>query len=79
MDDLVVKDTVSKAARVRALSRHHGPDAEVTREARRDLVAANARDYLQKVVDSFPPPTPDQLDELRLILDATGLENAGEQ
>ena len=81
-----VSPVASARGKVRALSRHHGPDHPITQYARRDLVAVKACDYLQEVVDSAPPLTPEQIAELQAILnsahtevlDATGLCAAGE-
>ena len=56
-------------------------------ELRQEYKASRCAEYLQKVVDSFPPLTPGQIAELQAILstagepdlNATELLDAGEQ
>lgn len=54
-------------ARLAALSRHH-PDGPEVDDARRDLRAARAEDYIRELVDQAPPLTDDQRRRLVAIL-----------
>lgn len=54
--------------RVAALTRHRDPEDPAIGEARRDLRAARAEDYIRRVVDEAPPLTEDQRRRLAAIL-----------
>ena len=55
-------------ARVARLSQSLPPDAPALRDARRDLRAARAEDYIRKLVDAAPPLTPEQTARLSVLL-----------
>ncbi len=57
-------------ARLAATRRHH-PDAD-TSLLERDLRAARAEAYIKRLVDGAPPLTPDQRDQLALLLRGGG-------
>lgn len=65
--------------------RKESPDPDLIADLRLELRHSRAADYLTRLVDEAPPLTPEQLAELAAILnsaadlDATGLENCGEQ
>lgn len=66
-------------ARVAVLTRHQGPDAPQTIEAKRELRAANLEAHIREAVDADPPLTAEQRDRLALLLsppDATRLHPA---
>lgn len=50
------------------LVRHHGADAAVVTEARRDLRAANLADHIRRVVNEAPPLTDEQRARLAALL-----------
>jgi hypothetical protein len=50
------------------LSRHRGPADPATVEARRELKATVAEDYIRELVDQAPPLTPAQRDKLASLL-----------
>lgn len=56
----------SAAARVAAISRHHGPCAAA--EARRDLRAARLEDYVARIVSEAPPLTDEQATRIASLL-----------
>ena len=58
----------SAAARVGALSRSRQPHDPDLVNARRDLRAARAEEYVNDVVAGWPPLTPEQVDKLVTIL-----------
>ncbi|QYJ04238.1 hypothetical protein KUV85_00725 [Nocardioides panacisoli] len=55
-------------ARVASLSRSRKPDDPELIEAKRNLRAARLKAYVRRVVDSAPPLTDDQRDEIASIL-----------
>ncbi len=55
-------------ARLAVTTRHHGADAPQTQEARRDLRASRAEDYIRDLVASAPPLTTAQRDRLVVLL-----------
>lgn len=55
-------------ARVGALSRSRASDDPDLAEARRDLKAATLQEHVAKVVASWPPLTPEQLDRVAGLL-----------
>lgn len=55
-------------AKLAAYSRHHPDDAEGIADARRELKAAMAEAYVEKLVAEAPPLTVDQLATLTRIL-----------
>lgn len=58
----------SARARHNVLLRYRSPDDPAVVEARRDLRAAQAEEYIKKLVDAAPPLSPQQLDKLALLL-----------
>jgi hypothetical protein len=60
----------SLRARLAATERHH-PDAD-TAELRRDLRAARAEDYIRRLIESAPPLTAAQRDQLATLLRPNG-------
>ncbi len=58
----------SERARVASLSRSRTPTDPALVDARRDLRAARAEDYIRGLVESAPPMTDAQLDRLVLLL-----------
>ena len=59
-------------ARHASLVRFHGIDDPATIEARRDLKAVSAEDYIRDFVDSAPALTPEQRDKLATLLRPSG-------
>ncbi len=57
-------------ARLAATRRHH-PDAD-TSNLERDLRVARAEDYIKRLIDDAPPPTPEQRAQLALLLRGGG-------
>lgn len=55
-------------ARVAALSRSRTPDDPELVDARRDLRAARAEDYIKALVDGMPPLTDEQKRRLSTLL-----------
>lgn len=55
-------------AQVARRSQSYPPDHPHLVEARRDLAAARAEDYIRKLVDTFPPLSDEQRDRLALLL-----------
>jgi hypothetical protein len=55
-------------ARVARLSQTRSADDPVLGEARRDLRAARAEEYIRKLVDSAPPLTDEQRRRLSVLL-----------
>lgn len=55
-------------ARVARLSQCLPPDAPALADARRDLRAARAEEYIRKLVDATPPLTPEQTARLSALL-----------
>lgn len=55
-------------ARVAALSRSRTPDDPELVDARRDLRAARAEDYIKALVDGFPPLSDEQKRRLSVLL-----------
>jgi len=58
----------SARARLAVTTRHYGSAAPVTLDARRDLRAARAEDYIKHLVDAAPPLTAEQRDKLAVLL-----------
>ena len=63
-------------ARLAGLSRHHPDNPEILARARRDLVAANAEQYIRRLVQSAPPLTQAQRDRLVVLLNPTSSGDA---
>lgn len=64
--------TVRKAhARIAGLAKNHADD-EALEDARRDLKAIKAEEYIREVVESAPPLTHQQIERLRSLLPAGG-------
>lgn len=61
----------TQKARHNALLRYRSPDDPVVVEARRDLRAARAEDYIKQLVDGFPPLTDSQKIKLAGLLRPT--------
>jgi hypothetical protein len=59
-------------ARVAAVTRHHPDQPELDADARRDLKAANAAQYVKDLVDGWPPLTPEQRGRLAALLTGAG-------
>lgn len=59
-------------ARVASLCRSRTPDDPDLLDARRDLRAARAEDYIEKLVAGAPPLTAAQRDRLALLLRTGG-------
>lgn len=55
-------------ARLSALTRHRSADDPDVADARRDLRAARAEDYIRKLVDEAPPLTAEQRARLATLL-----------
>ncbi|HZU46176.1 MAG TPA: hypothetical protein VFA16_02785 [Mycobacterium sp.] len=54
----------------RALAvRHYGADSPEARDAKRDLIYAKTTAYIKQLVSQAPPFTPEQLDQLRVLLE----------
>ena len=67
----MVKSTaavVSARQKHNVLVRHHGADDPATVEARRELKAVSAEEYIKQLVDDAPPLTPEQRDRLATLL-----------
>jgi hypothetical protein len=64
-NDPEVRSAVSK---VRAVRRWSPNNTEALNAARRELRAAQAADYIKRLVDSAPPLTDEQRDRLALLL-----------
>ncbi|MGY1985452.1 hypothetical protein ACI792_04440 [Blastococcus sp. SYSU DS0669] len=60
--------TATARGRLAVTSRHYGPDADQTRQARRDLEAAKLADHIRRVVDTAPPLTLEQRIKLSALL-----------
>jgi hypothetical protein len=60
-------------ARVAALSRSRTADDPDLLDARRDLRAARAEDYIRALVDAAPPLTDEQKRRLSVLLHPTAL------
>ena len=58
----------SERARVASLSRSRTADDPALLDARRDLRAARAEEYVRQLVDSAPPLTSEQRDRLAVLL-----------
>jgi hypothetical protein len=58
-------------ARLAAVTRHHPDQADLDADARRDLKAANAAQYVRDLVDSWPPLTDAQRGRLAALLSST--------
>jgi hypothetical protein len=61
----------SRRGAVAVNTRHHGPDDARTLDARRELRAARAEDYIRKLVESAPPLTEAQRSRLAAMLRPT--------
>jgi hypothetical protein len=55
-------------ARVASLSRSRSADDPTLVEARRDLRAARAEEYIRKLVEAAPPLSAEQRDRLAILL-----------
>ena len=62
----------SERAKLAALSRHRSGDTEALNDARRDLRAARAEQYVRELVDAAPPLTDAQRNRLARILRGNG-------
>ena len=62
----------SARARHNSLKRYRPDDDPRVIEARRDLRAARAEDYIRKLVESAPPLTDEQRDRLTVLLHGGG-------
>lgn len=58
-------------ARVASLTRSRTPDDPELVDARRNMRAARAEDYIKRLVDSAPPLNDEQRDRLALLLRPT--------
>ena len=58
----------SERARVASLSRSRTADDPALLDARRDLRAARAEEYVRQLVESAPPLTSEQRDRLAVLL-----------
>ncbi len=58
----------TERARHNALLRYRSADDPEVLDAKRDLRAARAEDYISRVVDAAPPLTQQQRDRLALLL-----------
>jgi hypothetical protein len=63
----------SERARVASLTRSREPSDPDLLNARRDLAAARAEGYIQKLVDAAPPLTADQRARLAVLLLSPGV------
>jgi hypothetical protein len=61
-------ETRSHAGRTAVLTRHRGADDPATIEARRDLKAASAEQYIRGLVDAAPRLSSEQRDRLATLL-----------
>jgi hypothetical protein len=59
-------------ARLAAVRRHHPDQPDLDADARRDLKAANAAQYVRDLVDGWPPLTDQQRGRLAALLTGTG-------
>jgi len=57
-------------AQLAAKTRHRGPDNPETAEAGRNYRAAALAEHIRQVVDTAPPLTPEQIEQLRGLLPA---------
>ena len=64
------------STRLAALVRHRTADDPDVIEAARDLRAAQLDEHVRRVVDSFPPLTPEQRSRLAALLAGTGEADA---
>jgi hypothetical protein len=55
-------------ASVAALTRHHGTDDPAVLAATRDLAAERLAEQVRRVVERFPPLTPEQRDRIAALL-----------
>lgn len=55
-------------AQLGSATRRYGADSPPAVEARRELRAARAEEYIRELVESAPPLTPTQLERLALLL-----------
>ena len=71
------RSTAGRAASVRiaAVERWHGPDDPRLPELRRDLRAAEAEDYIARLVAAAPPLTDKQRAHLAALLRPSGPDN----
>jgi hypothetical protein len=69
-------DVRRASARLAATERHH-PSLD-TSHLRRELKAAQAADYIKRVVGAAPPLTQQQRDKLALLLRAPSTVDGGE-
>jgi hypothetical protein len=63
-------------ARLAAVRRHHPDQPEFAADARRDLRAANAAQYVRDLVDGWPPLTDQQRGRLAALLTGAGEADA---
>lgn len=66
------KSWLAERGKLAAVTRHHGPDHPAVTEARRDLRAARAEEYIRKLVDEAPPLTAEQRAALAALLAPAG-------
>ena len=67
---------LSARGRLNAYKRYRPADDPVIIEARRDLKARRAEDYVRRLVDEAPPLTPSQRDKLAVLLRRSGGDRA---
>ena len=58
----------TRAATVAGIERACGPDDPRLPDLRRDLAAARLEEYVQRVVDEFPPLTNEQRNQIAALL-----------
>jgi len=59
---------LSHRGRLNALKRHRSPDDPAIADATRDLAAERLAEHVRRVVDAFPPLTPEQRDRIAALL-----------
>ncbi len=64
---------------VAALTRHRGTDDPAVTAAIRDLAAESLAEHVRRVVDRFPPLTPEQRDRIAALLSSTPTTGGGDQ
>lgn len=64
-------------ARLAAVRRHHPDQPQLDADARRDLKAANAAQYVRELVDGWPPLTDAQRGRLAALLTDRGGDDGG--
>ncbi len=68
---------LSRRGRLNALKRYRSPDDPAIADATRDLAAERLAEHVRRVVDAFPPLTPEQRDRIVVLLRPSSPRNGG--